>query len=287
MGAVSQIETEELDDVHVIKLPKALRAEDKADIGRVIKSWLLVAKDLHVLDLSGVMEIHHTIRADFIQFKNALVKNEKTLASINVSDRLLREFKDFGLTDVFKPVGNMNDARRLAGIKVDRPVPKVDAEFLKPFIEGTIETLSVQCSVPVKPGKPSVKGVDQVEFDIGIAGVINLTSEAFHGTILLAFGTQTFISIYNKMVGEDIKELNQEIQDGAAELLNIIYGHAKRILTAKDYKLDKAIPTVLMGEGMTVKHFGSSKAIVIPFESEFGPVLIEIILDPNWSQKAS
>ncbi len=39
------------------------------------------------------------------------------------------------------------------------------------------------------------------------------------------------------MLGEEIKEINQDIQDGAGELLNIIFGFTKRVLNKKATKL--------------------------------------------------
>jgi hypothetical protein len=46
-----------------------------------------------------------------------------------------------------------------------------------------------------------------------------------------------------KMLGEEFKAITQDLQTGAAELLNIIFGSAKVVLNEQGYAIQKAIPT--------------------------------------------
>jgi len=97
----------------------------------------------------------------------------------------------------------------------------------------------------------------------------------------LCFQAATFLKIYNSMVGEEAKEITAEIQDGAGELINIIYGQAKTILNKNDYKLEMALPTVLVGEKLKIRHQGRAQTIVVPFESDAGPMFIEVMVERN------
>lgn len=152
----------------------------------------------------------------------------------------------------------------------------LDAKFFKPFIDGTLNTLKIQCGVEVKPEKPFLKGkaIQQPEF--AIAGVIGITSDAFNGSITLCFPEGVFLLIMSKMLGENFQEINNDLQDGAAELLNIIFGQAKIALNNQGYTIQKAIPTVVRGKQITTSFNSKGPVMVIPFRVETGEFHVEI-----------
>jgi chemotaxis protein CheX len=154
-------------------------------------------------------------------------------------------------------------------------VQKLDANFFKPFVEGTMNTLKVQCSLEVSSDKPFVKGsIPQPPY--AIAGVIGITSNAFNGTITLCFPEKVFLGVMGKMLGESFTEINQDLQDGVAELLNIIFGQAKIILNQQGYTIQKAIPNVIRGHEIVTTTITKGPVIVLPFKVEFGEFHIEI-----------
>ena len=151
----------------------------------------------------------------------------------------------------------------------------VDVSFFKPFVEGTIKTLKVQCSLDAKPGKPLFKGTaPRPDFDI--AAVIGILSSSFTGTISLCFPKAVFLTIMNNMLGENNAEITGELEDGAGELLNIIFGHAKSVLNAQGHDIQKAIPTIVRGSGLETRHLTPSKVVVLPFLTPAGEFDIEI-----------
>jgi len=155
---------------------------------------------------------------------------------------------------------------------------KLDVEFVSPFIEGTVETLKVQCEYPLKQGKPFLKGEGK-EIDTVIASVIGLTSTKFNGSIAVCYPKEVFLKIMSNMLGEEYKEINEDLEDGAGELLNIIFGYAKKLLNEKGFDIQKAIPTIVTGDNLNVKHVSPNPTLVLPFESEMGPVHVEISID--------
>lgn len=153
-----------------------------------------------------------------------------------------------------------------------------NVEFFKPFVDGTTKTIEVQCSMPVKCGKPFY--LDQAsQPDANIAGVIGFSGSDVSGSIAICFPEKIFLAIMGNMLGEEFTEMNPELRDGAAELLNIIYGQAKIVLNEKGYEIEMAIPTVVTGEKISAAIVsGSSKTVVIPFEFELGEFTIQINL---------
>lgn len=151
----------------------------------------------------------------------------------------------------------------------------MDVMFFKPFVEGTVKTLEVQANVKVSPGKPFYKEKNK-KIGIDIAGVIGLASPTFHGSITLCFPQAVFLHIMNSMLDEGYQEINDEVEDGAAELLNIIFGHAKVVLNEKGYEIEKAIPSVIRGTDLTTTSLSKEPIITLPFNTPAGEFYIEI-----------
>jgi chemotaxis protein CheX len=108
--------------------------------------------------------------------------------------------------------------------------PKLDANFINPFISGTVSTLKIQCSVDAHAGTAFLKSKTSPKLKTDIAGLIGITSEAFRGNIAICFPEKTFLGIMSQMLGEEFTEINNEVEDGAGELMNIIFGTAKKVL---------------------------------------------------------
>ena len=60
--------------------------------------------------------------------------------------------------------------------------PKVDVNFINPFIEGTVNTLHVQCQVKITPGKPFLKATFRI---VSISSAIKIFVLAGNISILL------------------------------------------------------------------------------------------------------
>lgn len=155
----------------------------------------------------------------------------------------------------------------------------LDVGFLNPFIDGALNTLKVQCGMEARPGKPFRKAGEEGVI-VDIAGVIGITSPSFKGSISIAFPAKTFLGIMEKMLGEKFETITKDVEDGAGELLNMIYGAAKTVLNTKGYALEKALPSVVTGRGVHVRQLTAAPIIVVPFETEVGAFQIEICLEP-------
>ena len=156
--------------------------------------------------------------------------------------------------------------------------PKLDLDFIKTFVLAALETLKVQCQFSAKAGKPFQKG-QGVELGISIAGVIGITSSSFSGSIAVGFPTPTYLKIMSGMLGEEYTEITPDLEDGAGELINIIFGCAKKTLNDKGHNISRAIPSVVRGEKLRLMHMTKTPIIVIPFESPEGAFQIEIVLE--------
>ncbi len=158
------------------------------------------------------------------------------------------------------------------------PDQKLDVNFFKPFIDGTRHTLKVQCDLDVVHDKPFIKGTrPQPEFQI--AGIIGITSTAFTGTITICFPKAVYLKIIGTMLGEVYTEITPDLQDGASELMNIIFGSAKVVLNQQGYAIEKAIPTVICGDNLVTAQIGRGTVMVLPFHTPTGEFHIEIVTE--------
>lgn len=80
------------------------------------------------------------------------------------------------------------------------------------------------------------------------------------------------------MFGEEITEVNHEVEDAVGEITNMISGDARRVLEEKGVVLKSAIPTVISGPGHQVSHITTGPCVAIPFSTEGGDFTLEICL---------
>ena len=275
-------------DTYKIQLPRNLNEQTLEDFKTKIKSWLLEKNTLFILDFSETYQVSKECITEVILFSKTLKSNKKTLASLNLNRRILAEVNEKGLELSFNPVKDIAEAKKIAGIKIEKKVQSANADFISTFIKAAQNALQVQACTKTQLAKKPYIQKEKENKNIAIAGVINLSSSQFNGSISLCFEKATFLKIYENMVDEVCEEIDEDIQDAAGELLNIIYGQAKAILVnEKGYDLKPAIPNVLVGDSLRIQYHTSSQVMIMPFSSDAGNFHIEIVLDSQSSEKAA
>jgi chemotaxis protein CheX len=273
---MSQYLASEKDGIHMVTFPAIVEA-DKGNLEAVVKSWMVNPANIHVFDLRDTTAFKQSSYRAFVLFNQALKANGKILFSINVSPKLALQFKQDGLVGVFNPVASLEEARRRS-----QPArPTADVEFINPFIVAAKNVLETQAQLKLTPGRAYLRKHDE-RIPMEIAGVIGISCSEFTGSISLCFRAEVFLKIYEGLVGEKHQMISNEIHDAAGELLNIIFGQAKTVLNdQRGYKIDKAIPTVLVGEKLKLHHQSRNPSIVLPFESPAGAFHLEILVEQS------
>src|SRR3989338_8260723 len=142
-------------------------------------------------------------------------------------------------------------------------ISKIDVRFINPILNATIDVISKMTEFTVTAGKPYVKKKGECSGDI--SGVVGVVSSGFKGTVSLSFPEAGFLAIVSKMLGEEYKTINEENKDAVAELLNIIFGAAKKVLNEGGMNIKPAIPIIVQGNGHSLSHHSQHQTIVIPF----------------------
>lgn len=139
---------------------------------------------------------------------------------------------------------------------------------VKPVIDATINTLETMCELKFTHGKPAWYDRDHKIDAVSIITTIEFTSELLCLSLSLLFPKQTYLSIISSMLGEEFTELDESITDGAAEIMNMIYGQAKTALTNQNISVSMAIPKVIWGEEVSIHYFGNLKKALLPFKKD-------------------
>ena len=194
---------------------------------------------------------------------------------IAVRDTVHKTLKQEGLSASLKVSESIGSAVKEFGA-VNGP-KSVDVGFINPFLNATLKVLELQCSLKATAGPVFKKNPgDKMQGDI--SGVIGLIAEAFEGAVVISFPEKTFLGVMSRMLGEEITQMSKEIEDGAGELTNIIFGQAKVALNEKGYGIETALPSVVTGRDHSISQ-GRSSRMVVPFESEVGPFFVEICIE--------
>ena len=262
------------DKVTLVKCPALLNQSAATEFFALSQNWMDHPTEIFILDFSEVQRLETAIFRPLILFFQTLKSKSCFLFTINVRPEIASVIQSNGLDGVLSPRASLKQAFDSAGIKITRP--KIDVNFINPFIKATQATLELQANTKVKIGKPYLKK-DGHDETIDIAGVLSLTSPVFNGSIALCFPAKVFLAIYSNLLGEKHEVITKDIEDAAGELLNIIFGQSKAELNEKvGYQIQKAIPTVIRGTNLVVHHLARGIAVILPFETDAGPFHLEI-----------
>lgn len=153
---------------------------------------------------------------------------------------------------------------------------KIDVDFINPFIESSVKTLNAMCGVEnIEAAKPYLLNEEEV-LDIDISGTLAITSPYFRGSIAISFSNQVYKDLVSKMLEEGQEEITLDNQDGAAEIINIIFGQTKAVLNTRGYSLQRAIPSVMRGENHKIYQNSKIPVLLVPFSSDAGNFFIQI-----------
>jgi chemotaxis protein CheX len=231
----------------------------------------LIITDLNMPKLSGQRFIEN------LQRSGTPTNCPIIISSGHIDDTIIKSFSnDSKVHFLPKPTSLKelkNKVKEILG--KDFQKPKVDVRFINPILSSTIEVIEAMTQLKIEAGKPYIKILGERSGDI--SGIVGVVSSGFKGSISLSFSEIGFLAIVSKMFQEEIKTIDDENKDAVAELLNIIFGKAKKILNENGMNIQPAIPTIVRGKDHTIEHQSQNQTIVIPFQcKDLGDFRVEV-----------
>jgi len=147
------------------------------------------------------------------------------------------------------------------------------AEFINPFLEATVSVVKTMAALEPVPGTPSIKKESSSHGDI--SGIVGITGEA-EGSLSITFHKDCILHITSQMLGEEKKEINNEVKDAVGELTNMISGDSRRRLQLLGHTFQGAIPSVVSGPEHEIKHITNGPVLSIPFATKAGGFTVEV-----------
>jgi chemotaxis protein CheX len=145
------------------------------------------------------------------------------------------------------------------------------ADYINPFIEALSRTFSTMLDCPATRGGLRLKDRQESEHDI--SGVIGLSGQAA-GTVVLNFSEGVALRAAGHMLMAEYESIDQDVQDAIGELTNMVAGAAKAQL--EEYQLSISLPNVISGAGRAINFPSDVPALVVPFDTPWGPISMEV-----------
>ncbi len=128
---------------------------------------------------------------------------------------------------------------------------KLKQEFLQPFIQGAITTLSTMAGLT--PALQCIEHPGGDKFSGDVSAVMGLTGEHTEAFVGVSFSEELATVIVCAVLGMGPNDLEDgDIQDGVGELINMIAGSAKNALLGTTLGFMVALPSVITGKGHEV-----------------------------------
>lgn len=149
----------------------------------------------------------------------------------------------------------------------------MNVAYINPFIESTLRSLDMMAGVTAEKSGLELKEDLITTFDI--SAIIGLTGET-SGSIIISMPESLACQIASNMLMEEIKTIDQSVQDAIGEIGNIVVGDARRALIQAGHSLNISIPTVVIGPGHRISRSGDIPCIAIPFTTDFGAFEVNV-----------
>lgn len=275
MGAAGKLVPFEIfkeSDYILIKFRGALESEAATEFDAKVEDIKSSSMDV-VLNCEQLSGMDTAWIRSLMQLQKNLKSINKQMRMIVVNATILKLLRTQGVNTSLKICDNLRAA--LVDMGVLSSTKALDVNFINPFLTATIAVLEIQASTKATSGKIYRRESNE-KFLGDISGVIGLISEAFSGSVVISFPGPTFLKIVSRMLGEECTTINKEIEDGAGEITNIIFGQAKITLNNLGFGIKTALPSVVSGADHSILQMTKGPRVVIPFETDVGPFFIEI-----------
>ncbi len=150
----------------------------------------------------------------------------------------------------------------------------MDAALVNPFVEGTLHILDTTAFVKVKAETPFLKKNRNSLGDI--SGYLEITGD-LSGSAAISFSEESILGIVSAMFGEDMTEINEEINDAVGEISNMVAGQVTIKIAEMGKKIKVKFKEIKSGMGTSIEHIeGAKYVLALPFKTTKGKVVIEV-----------
>lgn len=145
------------------------------------------------------------------------------------------------------------------------------AEYINPFVRAVTNAFETMLGCTPHRGALTLKSSLSPQFEI--SGIIGLSGNAV-GTVVLTLSEAVALKAASAMLMTEATAVDDDVIDAVGELTNMVAGAAKAEL--EEYALSVSLPNVITGQGHDVRFPSNVTPICVPFETEWGPMAVEV-----------
>lgn len=134
---------------------------------------------------------------------------------------------------------------------------------------GTMVMLELEDSYPLR--EPVTK------FHCSVTGMVGLAG-TYTGILSIHCPKPLALRITSNMLGMDVSEVGEDVNDALGEIANMLGGYVKQILSKGGLDINLSIPTVISGEEYTVNSMSDDNCVIIPFSNDGERFLVALKL---------
>ena len=142
-------------------------------------------------------------------------------------------------------------------------------------IHATKEVFSTMVMMDVMDTSPVQEPVTRFHFSI--TGMVGLAG-TYTGIHSIHCPIPFAMKITSNMLGMDVDEVGEDVNDALGEIANMLGGYVKQLLSKGGLDISLSIPTVISGEEYTINAMTDSDCVVIPFTFEDARFLVGLKL---------
>ncbi len=148
-------------------------------------------------------------------------------------------------------------------------------EMARYIVDATKEVFSTMVAIEVDDCYPLVEPVTQ--FHCSITGMVGMAG-SYTGMLSIHCPAPLAMQITSNMLGMEVEEVGEDVNDALGEIANMLGGHVKQVLSKGGLDLNLSIPTVISGETYTIHSIIDNDCVVIPFQCDGGRFLVGLTL---------
>jgi chemotaxis protein CheX len=107
---------------------------------------------------------------------------------------------------------------------------------------------------------------------VGLAGT-------YTGILSLHCPIPLALKVTGNMLGMDVDEMCEDVNDALGEIANMLGGYVKQVLSKGGLDINLSIPTVISGEEYSINAMSDSNCVAIPFIFDGERFLVSLKLE--------
>jgi len=140
-----------------------------------------------------------------------------------------------------------------------------EADLASYVINATKEVFDTMVMMALEDSYPLKEPV--TSFHCSVTGMVGLAG-TYTGILSIHCPRSFALRITSNMLGMDVEEVGEDVNDALGEIANMLGGYVKQILSKGGLDINLSIPTVISGEDYTVNSMSDSDCVIIPFTNE-------------------